>query len=312
MRWYFILIISLFAAIFTAVLVLFAVGYVLFAKTMKKKSKSVLKPNKAKQTDEYRAYRSSGQAFLSQQKIEKLTVKTDKGICLSAEYIKNPAKKGTIICVHGYKSSGKKDFGGIINYLYSRGLSILLPDSRAHGSSGGRYLGFGVLDSRDTLLWVDKIKEFGEERIYLYGISMGCAAVTMAAADCPAQVKGIIADCGFTSPIAQLKYNFKAVRAPVLPLYFASFWCRVFAGYSYDGLSSIDSLKKSAIPVLFFHGAEDRLVPLKMSEDNYALTAAPKKLVVVNNAGHALCHYTDTKAYEKEIDDFFGFLKQVR
>ena len=60
-------------------------------------------------------------------------------------------------------------------------------------------------DCRD---WAEyAVRLAGEDcNLYLSGISMGCATVLMAAGlPLPANVRAIIADCGFTSPKEILK-----------------------------------------------------------------------------------------------------------
>ena len=57
--------------------------------------------------------------------------------------------------------------------------------------------------------------------MYLDGISMGAATVLMASEfDLPASVRGIIADCGYTSPRDILKKVIRQCHLPVAPVYF--------------------------------------------------------------------------------------------
>lgn len=57
--------------------------------------------------------------------------------------------------------------------------------------------------------------------MYLDGISMGAATVLMASElDLPASVRGIIADCGYTSPRDILRKVIRQLHLPVGPVYF--------------------------------------------------------------------------------------------
>lgn len=112
-------------------------------------------------------------------------------------------KKKAVICFHGYTSKGMSDYIGLSDYYLKRGYAMLLPDARAHGESEGEYIGFGCLDRKDALVWIHwLIQEVGEDvEIVLHGTSMGGATVLMTSGlELPAQVKGIVSDCGFTSP----------------------------------------------------------------------------------------------------------------
>lgn len=125
---------------------------------------------------------------------------------LHATYFPAQAQQGKekiVICFHGYTSQGMSDYIGLSDYYQKRGFAMLLPDARAHGESEGEYIGFGCLDRQDALGWVRwAVEKLGEEtEILLHGTSMGAATLLMLSGlKLPEQVKGIVSDCGFTSP----------------------------------------------------------------------------------------------------------------
>ena len=68
----------------------------------------------------------------------------------------------------------------------------------------------------------------------------------------------------------------------------------------------IESMKKTRIPVIFFHGAADCFVPCYMSEQNFAAcTSEKKRLVITPDADHGLCFPIDTEGYLRELREFF-------
>lgn len=96
--------------------------------------------------------------------------------------------------------------------FYDMGYNVLLPDDRAHGDSAGEYISFGWLDRLDYLSWINKLLAVkGEdERILLFGVSMGGATMEMLSGEnLPTQVKAIIADCGYSSIKEELIYLLK-------------------------------------------------------------------------------------------------------
>ena len=131
--------------------------------------------------------------------------------------------------------------------------------------------------------------------------SLGLVACQLLLASCfdfPANVRAIIADCGFTSPyeIAKSVLRRDAPKAPVsllLPL--CSLVTRLFAGFGLRDGSTIDAVRESRYPILFLHGTGDTFVPYDMTKRAFDACTAPKRLILVDGAEHG-------KSYVKEPD----------
>ena len=157
------------------------------------------------------------------------------GLKLAADYLPAENPKGTIIVVHGYRSSNVMDFSCVFEIYHSWGYNILAVHDRAHGESEGKYIGFGILDRYDVRSWVDYVVNNIGGNIVLDGLSMGASTVLMTSGfELPSNVKCIIADCGFTSPWEEckhvLKHNFNLPAFPLLPI--CSCLVKLTAGYS--------------------------------------------------------------------------------
>ena len=122
----------------------------------------------------------------------------------------------------------------------------------------------------------------------------------------PENVKGIIADCGFTSPKAIISQVFRTVtHLPAAPsVWIADKFAQLFAGFSLAGEDSRKSLAASRVPILIVHGKDDHFVPCRMSEQGYAACAGPKHLLLVDGAGHGVSFIVDTERYTALIIDF--------
>ena len=124
----------------------------------------------------------------------------------------------------------------------------------------------------------------------------------------PAQVKGIISDCGFTSP----KYVFTHVlhtmyHLPAFPMIqIADMVNKKKAGYGLDECNAAREVRKAKVPILLIHGEQDTFVPCSMCEEIYENCAAPKKKLIVKGAAHAESYYKDMEAYEAALDEFIG------
>lgn len=233
------------------------------------------------------------------------------GLKLHATYFPREDEKKAVICFHGYTSQGMSDYIALSDYYMKHGYSMLLVDERAHGQSEGTYIGFGCLDRRDALGWIDWIiGNCGQEiQILLHGTSMGGATVLMASGlELPEQVKGIISDCGFTSPkevfthVLHSMYHLPAF--PVIPL--ADLLNRKLAGYGMDECNAAREVKKAKVPILMIHGDGDTFVPSSMCEEIYKNCASEKKKLIVKGAAHAESYYKDTARYEQALDELIG------
>ena len=223
------------------------------------------------------------------------------GLRLHGQLLQQPGAKGTILLFHGYRSSWIIDFSIVLPYYYSLGYNLLAVDERAHGQSEGAYITFGIHERRDAATWAQyAAMHFGPDHpLFLGGLSMGATTVLLASCfDFPANVRAIIADCGFTSPyeIAKSVLRRDAPKAPVsllLPL--CSLVTRLFAGFGLRDGSTIDAVRESRYPILFLHGTGDTFVPYEMTKRAFDACTAPKRLILVDGAEHG-------KSYVKEPD----------
>ncbi len=251
--------------------------------------------------------------YLLAQPSEEAYITSYDGLKLHATYI--PAindkldKKRVAICFHGYTSQQMKDFLGLTDYYFKRGYCMLHPDARAHGQSEGEYIGFGCLDRKDALMWIDwVIEKCGPDvEILLHGISMGGATVLMASGlELPPQVKGIVSDCAFTSPKEVFTHVLKTMyHLPTFPIMPASeIINQKLAGYGMDECNAKREVAKAKVPMLFIHGTADTFVPSYMCDEIYECCAAPKTKLIIEGAAHAESYFKDMDAYENALDAF--------
>ena len=189
---------------------------------------------------------------------EELHVMSYDGKLLHATFLPKEHAKGTILLFHGYKSCWQIDFGLVLPYYYDTlGYSLLLVDQRAHGQSQGKYLTFGVRERMDVISWATYMgQKLGPDApLILGGLSMGATTVLMASCfEFPANVRAIIADCGFTSPyeIAKSVLRRDYPRLPVgLLLPICGLFTRLFAGFGLHDASTLDAVRESRYPILF-------------------------------------------------------------
>lgn len=215
-----------------------------------------------------------------------------------------------IVAMHGWRSSWTTDFAGIFDFWHDNGCSVLYAEQRAQNDSDGDYMGFGMLERYDCLDWINWVNEHNEDNlpIYLAGVSMGASTVLMTSGfELPENVHGIMADCGFTSAKAiwkhvaennmHMSYNIHSRMIEDL--------VKKKINIGSEEYTTIDALKENKIPILFVHGTDDDFVPIEMTYENYKACTAPKKLVVVPGATHAMSYIVDKMSYEKAVKEFW-------
>ena len=231
------------------------------------------------------------------------------GLTLRGTYFEFEKGLPIDILFHGYHGCAEQDLSGGVYRCQRLGHNVLIVDHRASGKSEGHVVTFGIHESRDALAWIHYALENIDPnaKILLGGISMGAATVMMASAmDLPKNVKGTVADCGYTSAKDIIKKVIRDMKLPDNLLYpFVRLGAILFGRFDPDANSPIESMPNCRVPVIFFHGDEDAFVPMSMSEENHNACAAPKHFVITPGAGHGLCFPVDVDTYVKEIEAFF-------
>ena len=240
---------------------------------------------------------------------EKCSITSKDGLKLFATLIKkHPESKKWVLMVHGYRSNGKVDTAFLTKKIGEMGYNTLSPDLRGHGESEGDFIGLGWPERKDNLLWIDYILSIDPNaEILLYGGSMGASCVMMTSGEkLPSNVKGMIADCGYTSADAEftyiLKSAFKLPKFPIIPI--ANLLAKGKTGYYLTDASSIKQLKKNKLPTLFIHGTKDKFVPHEMVYENMEASQGVKELLIVENAPHLSSFIYEPENYFSTINHF--------
>ena len=247
---------------------------------------------------------------LEQQPHEAVSLTGHDGICLTAHWFCKPEAKRVILAMHGWRSGWSHDFGLATEFFFQHNCSVLLPEQRGQGCSGGDFMAFGLLERYDCLRWLHWLNDHGCSGlpVYLFGISMGAATVLMTAGlPLPDNVRGIIADCGYTSAGAVWKHVADRNLGIRFRLYRmgANALCKKRLHMGIDDYSCPQAMADCPVPVLFIHGDADRFVPVEMTYENYAACTAPKDLLIVSGAAHGMSFFTDEDAYCRAVTRFW-------
>ena len=158
---------------------------------------------------------------------------SDDGLRLHAYFYNSNNSGRYVITMHGYKDTAL--YNGIFyRYMAECGYDVLVIDVRGHGKSEGVWLSMGEKEKDDLLLWVDYIRTMDEDaKIVLHGVSMGGAAVMLAAGENPANVVAAIEESGYSSVYDEFQYLLESHHIPArLLLNMTDAWCRIRLGFS--------------------------------------------------------------------------------
>lgn len=173
-----------------------------------------------------------------------------------------------LLYFHGNAGS-LRDWQFVWEELRELSCSLFILDYRGYGKSSGKITEEGIYeDAKAAYHWLVE-RGFPQERILLYGRSLGSApALYLAERFRP---RALILETPFSSLKDLARYHYPFLP-PGLPLFF-----------SMDNLSRAKNLE---IPVLILHGDQDEIVPLTQARRLYAHFSGEKEFVVIPGGHH--------------------------
>ena len=241
---------------------------------------------------------------------EEMSVTSFDGLTLRGKYFAYAPGSPVELLIHGYRGESERDMCGGIQRCFSLGHSALLIDQRASGHSDGHVITFGVKEQRDCLTWVNfMVERFGPEvSIILTGISMGAATVLLAAGHpLPPQVKGVLADCGYSSAPEMIRKTIREMHLPCPIAYpFVRLGGRLFGGFDIEEAIPAEAVTHATVPIILIHGEADGFVPCEMSREMYRLCTSPKGLMTVPGADHGLAYPVAPEEYVQALREFWA------
>jgi uncharacterized protein len=197
------------------------------------------------------------------------------------------------------------------SFLLRHGYSVVMMDSRAHGSSGGDMATYGFKERYDTVAITDALYRTEKvRRLYAMGVSMGGAQVLVSAAAEP-RISAVVAEDPFAS-LREVSYDYAGLHfSPMLgktlfrPASIAAMHSMAkAAGFDPDEISPEHAVAARAFPVLLICGTSDTIIPCRHAEKIYDAASGPKELWVVQGAEHASAMGVDPAEYEARVIRF--------
>ena len=276
-----------------------------------KPSPEVPAPGEMKSRLAYRDAMDADAAVLDSAPFEEVHLTAQDGTDLFGRYYHHRDGAPVALIFHGYTGYAQRDGLGGYTLCRKLGYNVLLPDQRAHGHSGGHTITMGAKEQYDAQGWANWAAErFGlDTPLFLMGVSMGAATVMLASGlPLPSSVKGIVADCGYTSA-EEITRKCLPEYLPHTPVRLAyavgRLGARLYGHFEPNRIDCTAAVSRATVPILFIHGEEDGFVPCEMSRKNYDACASRKQLLTIPGAAHAVCYYRDTPLYTRVATKFF-------
>jgi len=207
----------------------------------------------------------------------------------------------------------RSGMAGYAELLLKHGYSVLLPDARAHGASGGELATYGLLERDDIRRWFEWL-ELNQSPPCIFGLgeSMGAAQL----------LQSLETEPGFCAVIAESSFStFREIAYDRVGQLFQTgpwlgrsiLWPVVEAAFLYSQwkygletakISPEDEVAKSLVPILLIHGALDGNIPPRHSR---RIQGRNKSVVLweVAKAGHCGAISTAHDEFEARLISWF-------
>ncbi|MGB6404269.1 MAG: alpha/beta fold hydrolase [Candidatus Sulfotelmatobacter sp.] len=220
---------------------------------------------------------------------------------------------GAVILLHGL-ADNRVGMTGYAQLLLANGFTVLLPDNRAHGASGGPLATYGLLERNDIHQWFDFLAAQDRLRcIFGFAESMGAAELLQSLSAEP-HFCAVAAESSFSS-FREIAYDRmgqpfhlgpwfgRTIFRPVVE--FAFLYARWKYGLDMQQVSPEDSVAATRVPVFLIHGQVDSNIPLRQSR---RIQARNPNVVLweVPNADHCGAISTAPQEFDQRLLTWFS------
>ena len=241
-----------------------------------------------------------------QANLQEVSITASDSVVLKGWYIRPAGFNGnTVVLSHGI-TDNREGVAGYARIFLNRGYAVLLPDTRAHGESGGELATYGIKEADDLHQWVSWLYEHDAPQcVYGFGESYGASLILQSLAREPRYCAVVVEDAFSTAremsyervsgPLHVGSWFGKTMGQPII-------WAAVVYSrlrYRVDLLkpSPLDAVVHSSVPVLLIHGTDDQVINFHHSEVLAHAAPTHVQLWLVPHAWH-------TGAWSAAHDEF--------
>ena len=263
---------------------------------------------------------AQGAAHSHNSELADVAIRARDGATLNAWSIRPRNSNGrVVILLHGL-GDNRLAMIGYAELFLGHGFSVLMPDARAHGTSGGQLSTYGLLESEDIHRWFDWLQQNQHPGcIFGFGESMGAAQVLQSLHTEP-RFCAVAAESAFSS-FREIAYDRvgqffqtgpwlgRTVLRPVVEVAFG--YTRWKYKLDLEQVSPQRIVAATSVPVLLIHGQSDSNIPIRhsrrISADNPILV-----LWEVPDADHCGAISTAPQEFEQRLIHWFDDHSRAR
>jgi fermentation-respiration switch protein FrsA (DUF1100 family) len=217
---------------------------------------------------------------------EEVSLRAEDGVGLHAFFLPSAGATRALLFLHGNAGNASHRLPNAAE-LVQLGVHVLLLDYRGYGLSEGKPTEDGVYaDARAGLAHLTETRGIPEQRIVLFGRSIGSAVAIDLAQDRP--LAGLILESTFPSAA-------DVARSVLGPL---------GAWLARGRFESDRKIARVRCPLLFFHGDRDRVIDFELGRRLFEAAPEPKSFEVIPGAGHNDTTRVGGRAYFTRIRRF--------
>jgi dipeptidyl aminopeptidase/acylaminoacyl peptidase len=248
--------------------------------------------------------------------LQQVAITANDGVVLSAWYIRPaPGNGDAVILLHG-QADNRAGMLGPAALLLRHGYSVLIPDARAQGMSGGDLATYGIKEADDLRRWFDWLAQMQAPRcIDGLGNSMG-AAQLLQSLNTERGFCAVVAESPFAS-FREASYDRigewlgagprigpligRTVLRPVVDIGFLYVRWKYAINLAED--DPAQAVANSQVPVFLIHGLLDDNLPPRNSEMIVAESRGRNNVVLweLPDAGHTGAASAEPQEYERRV-----------
>jgi dipeptidyl aminopeptidase/acylaminoacyl peptidase len=236
---------------------------------------------------------------------ENVQVPGRDGMMLAGWIIPAAMPGKTAVLFHGYSSEKSGILPEAVRFS-EMGYQVLMVDFPGSGDSPGNMTSLGILEADDVASVYEWARTtWPDDRIVLYGHSMGGAAVMRSMAQNGVKPDAAIVEAVFDTLLNAIRYRFHLLHAPSFPaaeilLFWGSFQLGA-NGFTHDVVQYAESIDS---PVMIIHGKNDNRASWSRARLVYEALNGRTSFLLIEGAGHVNPCLSDPEKWRQAVASF--------